>query len=107
MIRCLYHKAETILVIFPARFLKLWALAVAFCIFRFNQYLLEYSAFFCFLIASTLVSAVLVVQDVNAILKHTYNAAVRAQLISQRRDGRMVHPPLLSAFCAHTCQSLL
>ena len=62
-------------------------------IFRFNRYLLEYSAFFCFLIASRLVSAILVVQDVNAILKHTYNTAVRAQLISQPRDGCMVHPP--------------
>ena len=62
-------------------------------IFRFNRYLLEYSAFFCFLTASRLVSAILVVQDVNAILKHTYNTAVRAQLISQRRDGCMVHPP--------------
>ena len=77
-------------------------------IFRFNRYLLEYSAFFCFLIASRLVSAIRVVQDVNAILKHTYNTAVRAQLISQRRDGCMVHPPpFLSAFCAHTCQSPL
>ena len=61
-------------------------------IFRFNRYLLEYFAFFCFLIAPKLVSAILV-QDVNAILKHTYNAAVQAQLISQRRDGYMVHPP--------------
>ena len=43
--------------------------------------------------ASRLVSAMLVVQDINAILKHTYNTAVRAQLISQRRDGCMVHPP--------------
>jgi len=63
------------------------------CIFRINRYLLEYSAFFCFLIASRLVSAILVVQDVNAILKLTYNTAVRAQLISQHRDGCMVHPP--------------
>jgi len=63
------------------------------CIFRFNRYLLEYSAFFCFLIASRLVSAILVVQDVNAILKHMYNTAVRAQLISQCRDGCIVHPP--------------
>jgi len=62
-------------------------------IFRSNRYLLEYSAFFCFLIAPRLISAILVVQDVNAILKHTYNTAVRAQLISQRRDGCMVHPP--------------
>ena len=83
MIRYLYHKAETIPVIFLVRLLKLWALAVAFA----------YSAFFCFLIAPRLVSAILVVQDVNAILKHTYNTAVRAQLISQRRDGCMVHPP--------------
>ena len=33
MIRCLYHKAETILVIFLVRLLKLWALAVAFSFF--------------------------------------------------------------------------
>ena len=68
----------------------------AYCcvfIFRFNRYLLEYSAFFCFLIAPRLVSAILVVQDVNAILRHTYNTAVRAQLIVQRHDGCMVHPP--------------
>ena len=56
-------------------------------IFRFNRYLLEHSAFFCFLIASRLVSVILVVQDVNVILKHTYNTAVRAQLISKLRDG--------------------
>ena len=93
MIRCLYHKAENYTCDFCGSVSEVVGACCCIFIFRFNRYLLEYSALFCFLIASRLVSAILVVvQDVNGILKHTYNTAVRAQLISQRRDGCMVHP---------------